>query len=168
MGLDFTIYLRYVRYCAIFFLFVAIITCAVLLPEYCADSDDLKSCTLVNSIDNATSMFLCFFVTFLVTIAGHVFVYLFETSINADYTFHTKRQDISQHTIVKHSIFVRNLKVDQLKHDGDESLKKLKRFMNIILHDKVRLAWDSNFNPPKNVTNIDRLETQQDDATTNN
>jgi hypothetical protein len=88
-GIDAYIYLMFLRNSSIYFLCVSLVSC-VLLPLYKVGytnegklSNSVESMTLLNAMEKTNTMWVVLIGTFTVGIGGHIFVYMFETAVNA-------------------------------------------------------------------------------------
>lgn len=125
-GSDATLYLIYLKYCAILFgisksslmltSIVAFFSCAVLLPVFrYADSkvivnSYLERLTLINAKDQYYQVWIVFFFTIVYSMLGHMLLYFFEEKRKAlQFDLTTDANTITEVEISNHTILLRGI-----------------------------------------------------------
>jgi hypothetical protein len=71
--------------------------------------------TLLNAIDNTNKMWVVLIATFTVGIGGHIFVYMFETAVNAKESslLEKSKTQIDEKNICAHALLISNINTGQ-------------------------------------------------------
>ncbi len=151
-GLEAYLYLMFVRFSAYYFAFVSVFSGSILLPTYLlGETNDaelqnsLESITLLNALGKPKKMWIVFAVTVVIGISGHLFVYLYQSTIKIKrLKYEEQRNDtISEKTIREHTLLITGVNNEL---SADDTVKKIRDFFPKFL--QACKVDDENIEPP--------------------
>lgn len=120
-----------------FFGCLSFVAIALLMIYKNGDTNDnelvsyMQTMTLLNAMGKTNKMWVVLIATFAVGIGGHIFVYMFETSVNLKESSSNKKKtiQIDEQTICAHALLISNINTDLTVEVAQQKLEILYRLM---------------------------------------